>query len=605
VRARAIAAALAEPVSLSRANVFATHAIGAARSPEDGPLNASLLSAALLALKAAVDAGPGALRLASSNGTDRAQRQLALEWALRGAVADGELRLHYQPQVDLRSGEVRGVEALLRWRSPTLGDVSPAEFVPVAEQSGQIVALGDWVLAEACMQAARWKHEGLGALRVHVNVSAAQLAGDDFAGRVQEALLAAGADPAQLGIEITESALARDTAKAARELAALRGIGVEIALDDFGTGYSNLSTLRALPIDVIKIDRSYVHDVLAAPSDVSVTRAVITMAHSLQMRVLAEGVETESQLALLIANRCDAIQGFYFSEPVAADAVSALVREGRRLPDRLCHRTTKRRTLLLVDDEENILASLRRLLRRADYHVVTATSAAEGLERLAEIDVDVIVSDQRMPGMTGVEFLRRAKALYPHTVRIVLSGYTELQSITAAINEGAIYKFLTKPWEDELLRANIEEAFRQKELADENRRLDQEVRSANVELAELNERLQGALAQQREQMNLAEDRSRTALEVLYNVPMPLIGLDAEGLVAFANQDAERLLPGVLGWLGEYAADCLPPDFQRVLAVDDGQAVEVMLDGVACRCSCRPIEDEGGRRGRLVAIVPQR
>jgi CheY-like chemotaxis protein len=210
-----------------------------------------------------------------------------------------------------------------------------------------------------------------------------------------------------------------------------------------------------------------------------------------------------------------------------------------------------------------------------------------------------------MPGMTGVEFLRRAKALYPHTVRIVLSGYTELQSITAAINEGAIYKFLTKPWEDDLLRANIEEAFRQKELADENRRLDQEVRSANVELAELNARLQGALARQSEQMSLAEDRGRTALEVLYNVPMPLIGLDAEGMVAFANQDAERLLPGVLGWLGAYAEECLPPDFQRVLTLEDGQAIDVVIDGLACRCSCRLIDDDGGRRGRLVAIVPQR
>jgi CheY-like chemotaxis protein len=361
--------------------------------------------------------------------------------------------------------------------------------------------------------------------------------------------------------------------------------------------------LRALPIDVIKIDRSYVHDVLAPPSEVSMTRAVITMAHSLQMRVIAEGVESEGQLALLLAHRCDAIQGYYFSRPVPADAISALVHEDRRLPANLFDRPPRQRTLLLVDDEENILASLKRLLRRGDYRIVTATSAAEGLQRLAEMDVDVIVSDQRMPNMTGVEFLRRAKDLYPHTVRIVLSGYTELQSITDAINEGAIYKFLTKPWEDDLLRANIEEAFRQKGLADENRRLDQEVRSANTELADLNQRLQAALARQHEELSVVEDRGRHAMEVLYTVPMPLIGLDMDGLIAFANQDAEALLPGIRALVGSYAQDALPDEFQLLANLRDGDVAETTHDGRAYRCSCRAIDDRGGGRGTLVAIVP--
>jgi CheY-like chemotaxis protein len=321
------------------------------------------------------------------------------------------------------------------------------------------------------------------------------------------------------------------------------------------------------------------------------------------MRVIAEGVESEGQLALLLAHRCDAIQGFYFSQPVTADAILALVREDRRLPAELFDRPPRRRTLLLVDDEENILASLKRLLRRGDFHIVTATSAAEGLQRLAEIDVDVIVSDQRMPNMTGVEFLRRAKDLYPHTVRIVLSGYTELQSITDAINEGSIYKFLTKPWEDDLLRANIEEAFRQKELADENRRLDQEVRSANTELADLNQRLQAALARQHEELSVVEDSGRHAMEVLFNVPMPLIGFDIEGLVAFANQDAEALLPGIRAQVGNYAQDALPEPFQRLADLRTGDVVDVARDGRVHRCSCRAIEDRAGGRGTLVAIVP--
>jgi len=602
-RARAVDAALAEPFELAPARVFVTCAIGAARTPADGSHAGELLSSALVALRAAVAAGPGQVRMATSHGNEGAMRQLAIEWALRQAVADGELALVYQPQAELRYGGIQGVEALLRWNSATLGAVPPSEFVPVAERSGQIVAIGEWVLRAACTQAAAWQREGFAHLRVHVNVSAAQLARDDLAERVQAILLETGARPDHLGIEVTESMLAADVAKAARALATLRAIGVEVSLDDFGTGYSNLSSLQALPIDVIKIDRSYVHDVLASPTEVSMTRAVITMAHSLQMRVIAEGVESEGQLALLLANRCDAIQGYYFSRPVDAEAVSGMMRAGTSLPAGLFDRPPRQRTLLLVDDEENILASLRRLLRRSDFRILTATSAAQGLQRLAETDVDVIVSDQRMPGMTGVEFLRRAKDLYPHTVRIVLSGYTELQSITAAINEGAIYKFLTKPWEDDLLRANIEEAFRQKALADENRRLDQEVRSANGELAELNQRLQAALARQHEELSVVEDRGRHALEVLYNVPMPLVGFDDDGLIAFANQDAEALLPGIRSLVGSYAQHALPAEFQSLASLRDGDVAEAGHDGRRYRCSCRAIDGHGGQRGTLVAVVP--
>jgi len=602
-RARVIASALSEAFEVASTRVFVTFAIGAARAPDDGDSAPVLLSAALVALKSAMAAGPGQVRMATSRGNEGALRQLAIEWALRQAISNDELSLVYQPQVELRYGAIQGVEALLRWESATLGQVPPTEFVSVAERSGQIVAIGEWVLRTACAQIAAWQHEGHAHLRVHVNVSAAQLARGDLAERVQAILLETGARPNHLGIELTESMLAADVAKAARALATLRAIGVEISLDDFGTGYSNLSSLRALPIDVIKIDRSYVHDVLASPTEVSMTRAVITMAHSLQMRVIAEGVESEGQLALLLAHQCDAIQGFYFSHPVSAGAISSLLHENRRLPASMFDRPPRRRTLLLVDDEENILASLKRLLRRGDYHIVTATSAAEGLQRLAEIDVDVIVSDQRMPNMTGVEFLRRAKDLYPHTVRIVLSGYTELQSITDAINEGAIYKFLTKPWEDDLLRANIEEAFRQKELADENRRLDQQVRSANTELADLNQRLQAALARQHEELSVVEDRGRHAMEVLYSVPLPLVGFDIDGLIAFANQDAEALLPGLRSLVGSYAQDALPAEFQPLADLRDGGAVEVARDGHVYRCSCRAIDDRGGGRGTLVAVVP--
>jgi response regulator RpfG family c-di-GMP phosphodiesterase len=222
------------------------------------------------------------------------------------------------------------------------------------------------------------------------------------------------------------------------------------------------------------------------------------MAHGLRMKVLAEGVETEGQAALLAANQCDQMQGYWFSAALPAVAVESMLREGRQIDPAFFDRRSRQRTLLLVDDEENIVAALRRMLRVESWLVLSASSAEQALQLLARHEVDVILSDQRMPGMTGVELLRRARQLYPDTVRLVLSGYTELQSITDAINEGAIYKFLAKPWNDEQLRAHLREAFALKDIADQNRRLDHEVQAANRELAELNGRLQTLLSAQRE-----------------------------------------------------------------------------------------------------------
>jgi response regulator RpfG family c-di-GMP phosphodiesterase len=256
-----------------------------------------------------------------------------------------------------------------------------------------------------------------------------------------------------------------------------------------------------------------------------------------------------------------------------------------------------------VDDEENIVASLKRSLRRGGYRILTANSAAEGLQRLAESKVDVIVSDQRMPVMTGVEFLRRAKELYPETVRIVLSGYTELQSITDAINEGAIYKFLTKPWEDDLLRANIDEAFRQKGMADENRRLDREVRIANQELAAVNECLQSTLAAQHERLNMVEARTSGALEILLNVPVPIIGIDDEGMIAFANRDAEELLNEYGLLVGREADEVLPQALRPALQREDGATVTFLLKGNPCRGVFRAMSAATGVGGRLVVLIP--
>ena len=518
-RAEALKLALQEPVRLAATDVYPQCVIGIASFPGDAQQPAQLLECAQTARLNSTEVTGIVFFKPDSN--TRALREMKLESALRRALDAGELALHYQPQVDMSDGAVVGAEALLRWASPELGMVSPGEFIPVAERSGLIGKIGDWVLRTACLQIATWRRAGVPSVRIGVNLSATQLQTPELARHIQSVLMETGADPACLGIELTEGTAMSDVQHAASVLAEIRALGVEISLDDFGTGFSSLSCLRSLLIDVVKVDRSFVHDVTAAPEDVSVTRAIITMAHGLQMQVLAEGVETEGQLSLLAANRCDLIQGYLFSAAVPPDEFAKLLVEGRRLPERFVTRVRRTKTLLLVDDEENILASLKRLLRRDGYTIITACGAAEGLRRLSETEVDVIVSDQRMPGMTGVEFLRRAKELYPDSIRMVLSGYTELQSIIDAVNEGAIYKFLTKPWDDERLRGHVAEAFRQKDLADENRRLASQVESANSSYVELNSRLERLVAQQREQAELLSTSAGGMREVLDLLPAPV------------------------------------------------------------------------------------
>ncbi|HWH81348.1 MAG TPA: EAL domain-containing protein [Burkholderiaceae bacterium] len=604
VRARAVALrdVLQVPVRLAATDVYPQCVIGIASFPGDGQEPAELLECAQTARLNATG-NTGIVFFKPDSGT-RALREMKLESALRRALDDGELTLHYQPQVDLSNGAVVGAEALLRWTSPDLGQVSPAEFIPVAERSGLIGVLGDWVLRTACWQIATWRRAGVPAVRIGVNLSPTQLQKPDLARHIQAVLVETGADPACLGIELTEGTAMSDAAHASSVLRDIRALGIEISLDDFGTGFSSLSCLRSLPIDVVKVDRSFVHDVTAAPEDVSVTRAIITMAHGLQMRVLAEGVETEGQLSLLAANRCDLIQGVLFSPAVPADEFAQLLKEDRRLPERFVTRIRRTKTLLLVDDEENILSSLKRLLRRDGYTILTACGAAEGLQRLAETEVDVIVSDQRMPGMTGVELLRRAKELYPDSIRMVLSGYTELQSIIDAINEGAIYKFLTKPWDDERLRGHVAEAFRQKDLADENRRLASQVESANTDYIELNTRLEHLVAQQREQAELLAASAGGMREVLDSLPAPVLGIDPDGTLAFVNHAAEALLPDSICMLGQQLHDALPPDLLRAVGNTSDSARAVELAGRNFHVLTRPLKGGGAMRGQLVLLVEQ-
>jgi EAL domain-containing protein (putative c-di-GMP-specific phosphodiesterase class I) len=257
-----------------------------------------------------------------------ALKRMTMENYLRRALERGELSLHYQPQIDIATREVVGVEALIRWNSKELGSVCPAEFIPIAEESGLILTIGDWVLRTACAQCKAWQEEGIPLDRIGVNVSVRQFAQESFPARITAILEETGLAPEALELEITESVLLKDGEATLTTLRALKALGVKLAIDDFGTGYSSLSYLKQFPIDHLKIDRTFVCAINTDPGDQAIATAVIAMGQSMRLRVTAEGVETEGQLAFLSEQRCSEAQGFLLARPLpAAEARAFLARK--------------------------------------------------------------------------------------------------------------------------------------------------------------------------------------------------------------------------------------------------------------------------------------
>jgi diguanylate cyclase (GGDEF)-like protein len=316
--------AMREPFLIGGQHVFLAASVGIALLP-DGCCGASeLLQMAQVAMAAARAEGPARYRFHTDAMAVAIRERVDLEALLRHAIERNQFALQYQPRVDLGSGAVIGVEALVRWRHPVLGLVPPARFIPLAEETGLIDDIDMWVLDEACARAAAWRAQGLPPLRVSVNLSARQFQQAGLAQRIQAALERSSLPPACLEIEITESTVMRDTGEAANVLRSLKALGVALSIDDFGTGYSSLSYLKRFPIDVLKIDRSFVSDVTADPNDAAIARAIIALAHTLNLEAVAEGVETAEQVAFLRDNGCDEIQGYYFSPPVWPEQIERM-----------------------------------------------------------------------------------------------------------------------------------------------------------------------------------------------------------------------------------------------------------------------------------------
>jgi diguanylate cyclase (GGDEF)-like protein len=322
---RGILASIGRPFALAGHDFRVTASVGISIYPFDGRDEQTLMKHADIAMYQAKAEGKNTFQFYSDALNSNSLERLTLESSLRHALERHEFRLHYQAKRDIASGEISGVEALLRWQHPDLGSVAPLRFIPVAEETGLMVPIGKWVLRTVCLQNVAWQKQGLPHLSIAVNLTARQFTDDHLVEDIASILAETGMDAHLLELEIAEGLLIRDVSKTLRILTALKALGVRLAIDDFGAGYSSLTTLQQFPLDTIKIDRSFIRDITSTVADSNLTQAVIAMGRSLSLTVVAQGVETRDQAEFLRQHACDELQGFYFNKPLAADQFGQLL----------------------------------------------------------------------------------------------------------------------------------------------------------------------------------------------------------------------------------------------------------------------------------------
>ncbi|MYN07243.1 EAL domain-containing protein [Pseudoduganella aquatica] len=460
---------LARPVLLAGQEHVITGSMGLSLYPNDGDQAENLLRQADIAMYRAKQAGRNGFQFFTQEMQQRLDARVTLEQGLMRALQRDEFVLHYQPQVDLASGKVIGLEALLRWQSPELGLVPPMQFIPVAEESNLITAIGGWVLDKACATLRAWLDAGVPVVPVAVNVAASQFAHQNMETMLREVLARYSLEPGLIEFELTESLSMVDPEASIALMHRLKAIGITMSIDDFGTGYSNLSYLKRFPVDKLKIDQSFTRGMASDPEDRSIVTAVIRLAHSLGLRAIAEGVETEGQMQLLARHGCDEIQGYYFSRPLAEPGIVAMLRSGAMLEVPLTgqRKPELRRTVLLVDHEPRTQAHFRRLLDSTPYELLSALKMEDAYEVLASREVGVVLSGRGPEGRSGVDFFERIKRLYPAAVRVLLTreaeGGDSAAGLADAINLGAVYKFIAAPDDDAHVLETLASAFEQYE----------------------------------------------------------------------------------------------------------------------------------------------
>ncbi len=598
--ARKIIDALTQPMHLEGEDVFVSASIGITLFPDDADDLHTLLRHADTAMYRAKDAGRNNYQFFTSSMNDQARERLQLETDLRHALLREEFVLHYQPKVSCSSGRIVGVEALIRWQHPVRGLVPPSDFIPLLEETGLIVQVGQWVLRSACVQAQAWRAAGLDLPNLAVNVSGRQLQSELLVEEVAGALRDSGLPAEVLELELTESMLMHNAEAAVRTLHRLKATGVRLAVDDFGTGYSSLSYLKRFPLDAIKVDRAFVQDIAADPDDASITRAVITMAHHLKLKVVAEGVETEGQLSLLVANRCDQIQGYYFSRPLPADALEALLREGRSLPSGLLRCGERPRVVLFAGPVPETLAVR---LGEACRRVLRAPDAAQAHTLLAGHRVDAVLV---RGDAEGVETLRVAQRLQPDAERMALCDAAAWGRIGEAFAAGIVQRCFPLATEGGTLFAALEPLLQARERSEAALRPGEEALPPGSERLRLTE----AVARLEAEVASLRARGDTALGLLQEftqyIPWPLLGVDDEGMIALSNGPADALFAEQSTLLGQYAGEVLPPALLAVLGAEGearrGEAVR--LGHRDYRVHLKPLDRTMPARGRLLLLIPE-
>lgn len=591
--ARRVSETLAMPVRVDGQELFVTASIGIAFFPQDGDERHLLVQNAQSAMRRAKELGRGGIQYFEPALQEEERDRLFFEMDLRNAAIRNEFILVYQPMVSCANGQITGVEALMRWQHPRRGLIAPDQFIPLLEETGLIIPVGRWILQTACAQAAAWRQAGFDLPSISVNLSARQLQSESLRDDVDIALAQSGLPASCLDLEITESMLMQQPSTAVRILDGLKALGVTLSLDDFGTGYSSLANLKRFPLDTLKVDRSFVQDITADSDDASITRAVITMAHHLKLKVVAEGVETEGQLALLISHQCDIIQGYFFARPLRVEQMESLLIEDRRLPPNLLKSGTRKPMALFVGvvGYDAVIEQLDRDGHRVGRAGDLATARHWFTENLA----DVLVCGPPQGDFDALELLRQVMELQPQCERFILADEKHWRTLGQLANAGRAHRLLRLPLQPETLRQLIEEALLHRQMSDDYQRLAEEADVATRELVRVEEerrRLEGE-----NRVLQARDRNGYAIlqSVMHQLPWPAFGVDEEGILALVNEAGLAEFSGRLPVIGTSLSEILPE------AADNKENGNITVNGVNYRSWWRRVELGGSIYGHLLFL----
>lgn len=436
-----------------------TPSIGIGVFPQDGADEEAILKCADLAMYEAKERGRNNYQFYFPELNAEAGLRLQLEAGLRAALEKNEFVVHFQPKVTLSDGIVCGLEALIRWQPPDREMVSPAQFIPLLESTGLIVAVGEWVLRAVCAQIKSWSSTGVEVVPVSVNLSLRQLEHEAFLATTESILREYQVDAALIKFEITETMLMRKPDEVVKALTDLARLGFALSVDDFGTGYSSLGYLKRFPLRELKIDRSFINDVEVNADSAAIVVATIDLAHNLHLKVVAEGVETAAQLLFLRSHGCDEMQGYFFSKPLPIPECTVLLESKKRLDLKALLPADSTPVVLLVDDSQLDLKLMKRILLPLNCKVVVASSAREAFSVLAQNRVVAIVSDQNMPKVTGVALMSSMRTLYPDVARVLMSGNGGKEALADGVNVAGIHKFLDKGWPADRIRSAMHEVL--------------------------------------------------------------------------------------------------------------------------------------------------